>query len=147
MWRMNEQVKSLLSHPGCWLNDTPRNGVGCPRVVKVEIDRGYWGHSTECKECPAYQAFYRVAHDYMKAPMVRRWSEAVWLAGYFYGLKKDYMCDGENEEWLKQYAPKRYKDNLARQAALMSGIEPPEPSAPMEEDGVHQMTIFDLIGV
>ena len=131
--KIDEQVKSLLSHPGCWLNDTSSEGKRCPS-------------DKECTSCPAYIEFYKTADHYMKFPAVRNWSEALWLTHKFYGIQHDYMCDGMREEWLKQYAPKRYRDNLARQAALMSGIEPPEPSAPVEEDGIHQMTIFDLIG-
>jgi hypothetical protein len=83
----------------------------------------------------------------MKSPAVRNWSEALWLTHKFYGIQHDYMCDGMREGWSKAYDPRRYREALRRQEQLLNGIEQPEPSAPVEEDGVHQMTIFDLIGV
>ena len=138
----NENANRISEGPGCWICDDT-SGARClgPHINGV----------TYCFGCDWYIAFYRVADGYYNQkdliPDIT-WAEALWLAKQFYSIKSDYMCNGEDGAWLKQYKPDLYKELLKRQAYLMDGKtedlirEEPEEVKPLPTG---QMNIDDYL--
>lgn len=109
----NERVNQILEGGGCWITYTDKDGKPC-------LGEKVKGKPC-CTSCEAYQDFYKCAESYMKEPDVNTWQEAVWLADQFFDIKTPYMCNGFEEEWLKEYDQKRYQEALKRQQFLMDG--------------------------
>lgn len=126
----NEEVNRLIDGGGCWL--TAFTGE-----EQKKIPEGCKGQKP-CESCPLYKAFYRTEEYYMG--VTKKESEAIWLTCQFYDIKTDYMCDGEREDWLKEYKPEKYAVNLIRQAELMGEKTKEQPK---EQTG--QMTIEDFL--
>lgn len=134
----NQRVNQILEGGGCWITYTDKDGKQC-LVAKTK-------GKPCCESCETYQAYYKCAESYMKAPEVKTWQEAIWLADQFFSIKTPYMCNGFEEEWCKEHDPRRYKEALKRQEFLMDGKS--EENLQESEENIYpeasgQMTIMD----
>jgi len=133
------RVNQILEGGGCWITYTDKDNKSC-------LGEKVKGKPC-CTSCEAYQDFYKCAESYMKEPDVNTWQEAVWLADQFFDIKTPYMCNGFEEEWLKEYDQKRYQEALKRQDFLLNGKS--EDKYQESEENLHtselegQMTIMD----
>ena len=133
----NEEANRLLESGGCWIAEDTGTVQGC-QGKKTQ------NGACDCKTCPAYNCFYQVANGYASEDGIT-WSEAIWLAKQFLDIPSRYMCNGNDEEWMKEHAPTVYNECLRRQAELMGDTVDNEPEPIIEpiteENG--QMSIMD----
>lgn len=129
------KVNQILEGGGCWLTETVDMRRCCLGPKRK-------GGAADCKSCEAYIDFYRIANTYYEEPGIT-WSEAIWLARQFLGIKSSYMCNGYNGEGMDS---KTYEACLKRQAELM-GEQPAQiEETPIEEPEKQltgQMSILD----
>lgn len=125
----------LMEAGGCWITAYTEDS-------QKKIKDGCQGE-LPCENCPAYIEFYKIVNNYQRDGHSS--SEAIWLACQFYDIPTQYMCDGGEEEWLKEYNPERYKENIKRQAELM-GESPEKPKEKPKVTIGNQLTIEDLFG-
>lgn len=139
--KFNERANELMECFASYVTES--GGVRYGKCKRYKPDE-----PKDCTTCEAHRAFYRAVRNYQQAEGVQTLSEAIWLTCQFYDLPNAYMCDGNEERWLKEYQPKRYEELLKRQAELM-GDEPEQgmkKPVRWETDQLQgQMNIFDFI--
>lgn len=140
--KFNERANELMECFATYV--TERGGVRSGECKRYKPNE-----PRDCEACEAHKAFYKAVRDYIQADDVKSPSEAIWLTCQFYDLPNAYMCDGNEERWLKEYQPERYKELLRRQAELMGDpVEDPEEHPPVRWDSDQlqgQMSIFDFL--